>query len=493
MSVRGPRIAAVVTAIVVAAGAAAARASADTLSLAVTGSTDQGVTVNASGGPVTAAVTLNVQYFQAGTGGCPPAPGGGTAIDPDGTPIQLGGQPFSVSSSNPVALPPGQYQICGWLTNASSSVTATASAPPLTVTAADTLALSLPSDPIEGQALTVTASGSAYDPEAAVYATYKPAGGGCAPTPAADTGTVSDSADAVTGNYSTQPVSSQQFDAGSYLICVWLVDSDDNQVLAGASTMLDVAALGPSIHLTAPTRVDPGETFPVNLTATLDAGIPVLAQADVVPERRGTTCAANPDGEPTNTLQPLTQESLTDTQLPSGAVSTTDGEAQLAAYGRYLICGWLLNGWSTAQTPPTVAGPISTTVTVLRPLIFRGTSKRDALSITVGQASRELGLINASDRLRCAKPAFLVSGQPWNGDSRVRLTPQEFGTVHLGSGSFHLRANPKPNVTFNLTGRLSRGVIKVSFTEVGTPAGLVGNRSERFECTSGTVRFTLRS
>ncbi len=481
---------ALVLAAALSATVAAGRASADTLSLTVSGLTDAGVTVTAAGTVANPAI-LNVSYFPAGTGGCPSSPVGGTSISPDGT--QMNPPMFDYPGSS-VMLPPGSYQLCGWLSSvAGSTVTATYSGT-FTVTAVDMLSLAGPVDPIEGQELTVTASGAAYDPEAAVYATYKPAGGGCASTPEADTGTISDSADAVSGQYSTEPVSSQSFDAGSYLVCVWLVDSDDDQVLASASTTLDVGALGASIQLSGPTKVDPGETFPVNLTTTVDAGIPVLAQADVVPARPGTTCAGNPDGEPTNTLQPLMQEPLTDTQVPAGTVSTSDGQAQLAADGRYLICGWLLDGWSTTETPPTVAGPISRIVTVVKPLVFRGlTSQRDRLSMTVGQASRDLELIIASDRLHCAKPAFLSSGQRWNGDSRVRLTPQEFGVTHLGSGSIHVRAVPNPNVTFNLVARLSGNLVKGRFTEAGTPDGLIGNRAERFQCTSGAVRFALRT
>ena len=490
MSALSRRFSAVAVAVVLIAGTAAARASADTLNLTVSGSTDRGIVVTATGSAAEVS-TLDVQYFEAGTGGCPNPPGGGTPIDPDGMQIN-NGTSFDVSSSSPVAVAPGSYQLCGWLSSGAdqSTVTATFSGT-FTVAAADTLSLAPPVNPVEGQELTVTASGAAYDPTAAIDATYKPAGGGCASTPAADAGTISDSDDSVSGQYSTQPVSDQSFDSGAYLVCVWLVDDNDGQVLASASTTLDVGALGASLQLIGPTKADPGEQFPLNLSATLDANIPVLAQADILPDHAGTACAENPDGEPTDAMPPLAEVPLTDTQLPAGAVSTSGGEAQLSTYGRYLICAWLLDGWSATDNPATVGGPISQTLTVVKPVIYRGhTSQRDQLSITIGQASRVVEQITAADQLRCAKPAFLSDGQPWNGANEVRLTSESFGVVHVGSHSIHVKVK-RPGHTFDLSGRISGSAIEGTFDETGTPSALIGNHAERFRCTSGAVRFKL--
>jgi hypothetical protein len=487
------RSAVVATATVLIAGAAAGRAYGDSLSLAVGGSTDAGIVVTATGSASNVS-TLHVQYFPAGTGGCPNPPGGGTAVDPDGT--QINNQTsFDVLSSGPVPVSPGSYQLCGWLTSNAGSTVTVMSARAFTVTSADTLSLAGPLAPVEGQQLTVTAGGTAYDQNAAVYATYKPAGGGCASTPQADTGTVSDSEDAVSGQYSTDPVSSQAFGPGAYLVCVWLVDLGDNQVLTSASTRLDVGPLAASIQLVAPGRVDPKEQFPLSVNATLDAGIPVLVQADILRDRHGTACAANPDGEPTNTNQALVEVPLTDTQVPAGAVSTSGATAQLAADGRYLICAWLLDGWSSTDTPATVAGPIAQTVTVVKPLVFRGlTSQGDKISITIGRVNRGLDEITASDQLRCPKTAFLANGQPWNGDNPVKLTSATFGAVHASaSNSIHLRLNRKPEHTFDLSAHLSGDVIRGTFTESGTPAALIGNRAGRFQCTTGAVHFKVRA
>lgn len=486
---------AVWAAVLVCAGAG--HAYADSLNLTVTQSTDAGVVVTATGStsdPMGA--VLGVQYFSSGAGGCPTDPGAGTQIAPNGTVVNPGGQ-FNVSSSMPVSVPLGSYVLCGWLTGNSSPMMTTATAPAtnFTVTPADTMSLGLPSNPIEGEQLNLTASGTAYDANAAVYATYKPAGGSCASTPQADAGTLSDSDDPVSGQYSTNAVFSQTFDSGSYLVCAWLVDSNTNQLLAQASTTLTVGPLDATLRLAAPSEVDLDEQFPLNISATLNAGITVLATADIVPDRTGTSCAPNPDGEPTSATPALNGEQLNDTQVPAGTVSTSDGTGQISAYGRYLVCAWLLDGWSQSNTPATVAGPISTTVTVVRPLIYRGrTSQRGKLTITVARAERDLYEISYSDHLRCAKPAVMAGGQRWNGDNTDSLTTSNFGVQHIGSSNtLKLRLNGNRNHTFDMTAHVSATAITGVFTEAGTPFGLLGNKAERFRCTTGNVHFTIRT
>ena len=135
------------------------------------------------------------------------------------------------------ALPIGSYELCGWLTDQSNAVTISYQGA-FSVTPADTVALRLPTPAVEGRGFDVDANGNAYDANALIDATYKPAGGACGPTPASDAGTVADNNGIAPGpGQYTQPVISQPvLSAGSYLVCAWLVDSQTADVLAFAFT-----------------------------------------------------------------------------------------------------------------------------------------------------------------------------------------------------------------------------------------------------------------
>ena len=48
-------------------------------------------------------------------------------------------------------------------------------------------------------------------------------------------------------------------------------------------------------------------------------------------------------------------EQITGTQEPAGVVSSTNSHVSVPGFGSYLLCAWLLNGWTTAANPPAVA------------------------------------------------------------------------------------------------------------------------------------------
>jgi hypothetical protein len=490
------RIGACATALTFAAAVGAADA--DTLSLTTSPAspTDAGpVQIVASGTTSSPSATVAVHYRAAGTGDCATSSDqdSATPVSPDGS--NVSGTSFSVTGS-PQQLPVGSYLVCGWLydNEAGPNPPLAQSQIAITVSAADTLALWAPSNPVEGEPLDVTASGNAYDGNAEVDATIKPAGGSCAAAPPpADTGAPTNSSGGGVGGqvpYSTTVVSQQIFATGSYLVCAWLVDQATIQVLSAASTSFAVRPLEASLRLAAPTRVDPGQAFSPTITATVQAGIPVIAIVDYKQATAGAGCAANPAGEPTAATTVLDQ-SITDTQQPSGPVAVSDTSV-LPATGRYLFCAWLLQGWTQSDNPPVVSGPVSTVVSVPPALVFRGrTSQRRWISFTVSAVGHLLEEILYADHFRCAGPATFPSGERWNGDWSSGLNTGTFGMVHIPrSGRLRLALNGNPAHTFNLKATLKGKRITGSFLEKGRVYALTGNTSQRALCSTGHVRFS---
>jgi hypothetical protein len=104
---------------------------------------------------------------------------------------------FGPVVGDPQTLSIGGYLLCGWITdpNDPTVVFASASAA-FTVAASDSLALAPLTGAVEGRPFDVDATGVAYDPDAIIDATYKPAASACAPSPDLDTGVVAN----VSGN-----------------------------------------------------------------------------------------------------------------------------------------------------------------------------------------------------------------------------------------------------------------------------------------------------
>jgi hypothetical protein len=457
-----------------------------------------GVTVTASGTTQDpSGVALNLHYRVAGTGGCSAEPGSdtGSGIAPDGATSGTGS--FTFTAPAPVSVPIGSYTLCGWVTDVSDASIFGPVSTTFSVIAADTLALQPPAGATAGQPFDVGASGNVYDGSAVISVTYKPAGAGCAGTPAADSGTVTESGVPPSTNgssaYTATAASQLELDAGSYLFCGWLVDANTSAVLTQTTRTITVQGFSPSLALRTATRVDPGQAFSVNVSAQLPANVPTTAVAELVPKRSGTACAGNPDAEPTSATQ-LLDDQLTDSQVPSGPVSTSEqNEAQLATPGSYLVCAWLLNGWSNAAHPPTIGGPVSATVSVVPNRVFHGrTSQHRAMSITLAAAERLVLDITYADHIRCPRRALFPTGGAWNGNWTGEFGADTLGTVHVGrQGGVNIRLTGNANHTFTLTGRLAGRKLTGRFTEAGRAFAFTSNNAQSFRCSARGVRFSL--
>ena len=443
----------------------------------------------------TGGAMLHVAYRLADTGGCASDPtlDTGTPLSPDGTSLGVG--QFGPVVGDPQTLSIGHYMLCGWVTdpNDDTHVFASASAT-FTVTASDSVALVPTAGAVEGRPLDVDATGLSYDPNAILDATYKPAGGTCASSPDLDTGTVAnDSGNPPDpGPYSDPVLSQQVLDAGRYLVCAWLVDPQDPaDLLEATSETVAVAPVQASIQLRAPSRIDGEQAFVVTLSANVDWGVPLTAIADLVRKTKASGCAANPVGEPMAADQAL-NEQITGTQEPAGVVSSTNSDVSVPGFGSYLLCAWLLNGWTTAANPPTVAGPISATVTAVRPETFRGrTSQQLPIKFTLAPVEDRVLAISYKDRLRCSGPATFANGERWNG-----LWGNDFGKGALGalqvrgSGSFRVNLKANSDHTFRLRGHLRHNRISGTFVEQGRSSAFTSNRAQSLACGTGDVRYT---
>jgi hypothetical protein len=186
-------------------------------------------------------------------------------------------------------------------------------------------------------------------------------------------------------------------------------------------------------------------------------------------------------------------DQITGTQEPAGVVSSTNGHVSLPGSGAYLLCAWLLNGWTTAANPPTIAGPVSSVVTAVPPETFHGrTSQRLPIKITLAPVERLVLAVSYKDRLRCAGPVTFANGTRWNGLWGNDFGKGALGTLRLGtSGTF--RANLKANRdhSFRLQGRLRHKRITGTFTEQGRSSAFTSNTAQSLACATGDVRYTV--
>lgn len=483
------------------AGAGPASAQTGTITIALS-STVPGAISDAAPAQVTASGTspgnalLFVHYRRTGTGNCASRPDDdlATSLPLDGT--QLGPGDYTVTATAGDAFAVGTYLVCGWLVNGNDSTElfATSLSTTFTVVAADTLGLSAVADPVEGRPFDVTAAGKAYAPGAVVDATTKPAGGACAATPGADSGAATDGSGQGAGaSFSLAVISNHAFDRGGYLVCAWLVDPQNpTQSLRAASATLTVRATRATLQLTAPKTLDAGQGFTITAKANLDWGVPIGAIVTLKPKRAGTACATTPKGEPTSAQQVIAQ-GVTDTQQPTGDVSAS-AHTYLSAYGSYIACAWLVAGWTESQTPPVVTGPVSSTMSVVKPQVFHGrTSQKLGLTVTMLTVERFILEVKLADRLRCSGTPMFGSGQRWNGMWNTDLGTSTFGTVHVnGSGHFGMALHGNPAHTFDLHGRLSGTRITGTFTEKGRSYAFTNNSSQNLRCSTGSVHFSIK-
>jgi hypothetical protein len=482
------------------ASAGTGRAAADSLSLSTSPSQPSDTVppqIVASGDTSNPAV-LHVEYRQADTGGCASDPtlDTGTAVSPDGTSLGVG--QFGPVVGDPQTLAIGGYLLCGWITDPSDPTVVFASASAtFTVTASDSVALLPVTDAVEGRPFDVDATGIAYDPDAIIDATYKPEGGACAASPDLDTGDRRQRQrqptrprsvfrpGAVPAGPRRRPLSRLRLagrSAGSDA-SAWRVVGDDQRPSASS---VDAA---PGARSNRRRTVVRGQ-------ADRERGLGRAAERDRRPQAQdeGRRMRRQSGRRAAAAAQEL-NEQLTGTQQPTGVVSSTNSSVSVHGYGAYLVCAWLLNGWTTAANPPTVAGPISVTVTAVRPETFRGrTSQRLPINITLAPVEHLVLEIGYKDRLRCAGPTTFTNGTRWNGLWSNDFGTSGFGTVRVrGSGSFGVNLNGNHNHTFKLHGQMRRKRITGTFSERGKSSAFTSNPAQSLPCGTGTVRYTVRT
>jgi len=178
---------------------------------------------------------------------------------------------------------------------------------------------------------------------------------------------------------------------------------------------------------------------------------------------------------------------------PPCSIAPLFGHVSVPGPGSYLLCAWLLNGWTTAANPPTIAGPISLVVRAVRPETFRGrTSQRLPIKIMLAPVERLVLAVSYKDQLRCAGPATFANGTRWNGLWGNDFGKGGLGTLRLGeSGTFRVNLKANRDHTFRLRGRLRRKRITGTFTEEGRSSVFTSNPAQSLACATGDVRYTV--
>jgi hypothetical protein len=369
----------------------------------------------------------------------------------------------------------------------SNTILATATLP-LTVGAADELSLSPSNQPLAGRRFELNANFTTFDDSSILGATIKPGNGtaGCATSRAADTGTPlnGDGVGVASRNHQDDIGAGMDLAAGTYLVCGWL--SDGASVLAHAQTVLNVL----KSHVSARLASLGGGRLRLAITG-LEAGYNVQVEASTLVLRSGTTCPARYESLPRAATPDLT-DTLSETQQPSGNHTETF-DASLGPPGRYLVCAYLEDASAPDPDHPTVvAGPVSIVVTVGHPVLFVGkTSQHRPLTISVS-ATGFVSLVAYTAHLRCHGVARLTNGTRWLDSISSQLAQSDFGKVRATS-RFKLHAKASHHHTFTLSATRSGKKLTGSFTEAGNVSAFTGNRHQHFSCTTGKVRFALKS
>jgi hypothetical protein len=452
------------------------------------------VTLTASGSRAanTNGYDLLIHYQPAG-GSCAADPDGNPPLDPDSTIVPADGGPYNVQSSAPNQLLPGSYAICAWLQDLDTSSTVAAAHLALTVASADTTSIAVSVPPLEGRAFDVNATGTSYDPGSIVDATYKPAGGTCAPTRDADTGTSVDpeeNASAThTGAYNTGMGSHLLLAPGSYLFCGWLYDQATSVVLARTQTIVNVAPVHAALQLHVPAAT--AGTYPVTLDVTIDSGVPVTAIVDEMPK----TASGCPKAPPPSADSAI-DDDLEDAQPPSGTISTSAPNVAPLSGGPQLVCAWLLDNWTVNANPrPVVLGPISATVTVAHNLVFEGhTAQKKSIELFATPFAADILAVQFRARFHCVGTPRFANGKRWNGAATESLSGLVFGAAKPdATGRFTIREHFSRSHVAVVHGRVQGKTITGTLTDRVRSSQFTHNPHQNLSCQTGTVPFTART
>jgi hypothetical protein len=159
-----------------------------------------------------------------------------------------------VKNTNQEQLPAGQWQVCLWLveTTSSNAVAVSSTTISLREVRGSISMTASPPNPYPGQLVTLTFAGT-VETNRVVAASIRPAGGEpCARMATADLGKIllqASGSSGITkqGNYSV-PLVPERYERGRYQICSWLTNgSTDQAPIAASTSFLDVQSLVTSV------------------------------------------------------------------------------------------------------------------------------------------------------------------------------------------------------------------------------------------------------
>jgi hypothetical protein len=465
--------------------ATGAGASGDTIALSFSPGQPSGttpLTVTASGSTSTAGEMVIVAVVPVATG-CPSNPAGVSGdlwIDQQ----QSAAGPFTAQSLAR-HIEHGSYDICGWLvpeTGSESTVLASATPVPLTVSNPDSLTLSVaPAELTDGGSTTVSVGGVADVDNPEVYVTEQPAAdGGCAASPALSHGAPLPDYDPAFVNYGGFSDSESEYpgegsggtDAlapGRYTLCAWLIDADGStsQPLAPvASAAVTLLAPSGTLAFSLPELVRAGRRFTIGAdTSTPAADVGLYVDLKPLPAH-GPICASS------HSLEPHDAQLVID---DSHSAATTV-KAQLRRGGVYVACAWL--EWPHG----TVDGPFSGRIVALsghqRPRLYAGgTSQRlrSAEAISFETVDGQVVDLAYHARFACSRRGHATTRPVYE------TAFPEFGLGARGAfADTFVQGSDRAVISGRIGARRARG----SFSETYPSGG--------YECRSGKVSFTAR-
>jgi hypothetical protein len=202
---------------------------------------------------------------------------------------------------------------------------------------ADTITLSFgTADPTEEVPVPVTATWSSGDPSASVFVTVKPAGSlGCAQNYSVDDPNSDDlmwdRGGALTGTTTENLTESAP---GTWTLCGYLQHASDSATPLAVTgpVALSVRSARASVAISAPPRVDPGQTFSISLPVTAELSRALFV---TVKPAGGRGCEASYSLDDPNSDDVIWDRGV------QGSVTTTQNLTASQTAGTYLLCAYV--------------------------------------------------------------------------------------------------------------------------------------------------------
>ncbi|HEY2718693.1 MAG TPA: PASTA domain-containing protein [Solirubrobacteraceae bacterium] len=336
--------------------------------------------------------------------------------------------------------------------------------------AAPALTLSTAADPAESITTQIVASGTSSDKQTELAVTLKPTGAqACGANYQADA-----SAGGVTVYFGESDVAEGPFsqstnhtfdDAGSYLLCGWLIDDSQagNPTVATASLTVAVRPPHLSLSVAAPTSVAVGQTF--QLVTTAQAEVERSVEVFVIPDT-GRNCPANASAAGTTagvlSVDFPAHSFSSSWRVIGGPFSETVNET-LKSAGQYFVCGYVQH--SSDQNPPEITA--IATITAVAP----------APPCVVPDYS-------TSTKLKTAEQAIRASGC---AVGKVRRIPsRRVRTGYVISFSTRAGTHLSPGAPINVNVSTGPPCV-VPHVSAGTTLGFAEHRLLANHCAIGTI------